>query len=399
MKKLKHLSLCMVTCICMVACTSKQQQENVSDNLPYTVIPFEKGVENVKQVKLSEIAEKITFVPMETTDASLIARPKLMSMVYVDGKIIIPCTLGVLAFDEKGKYLNTISRKGQGPGEYVQLRFVSTNEELGMLFLQDNLKLLSYRVDGTFVRENKTPTGPCLETLVTQDSITLSALYNSTGRQPYRLLLTDTKGDTLKAFPQYDRFEMPDGWNSLYRNTKEDFLYSYKGEFVFHDYYSDTIYTVMRDTLLPRYLLEMGKYHLPKNLRLEVALTGSQREGEEALKLAQNYLRPTLLENDRFIVMPYTTWSIWDKSLPTELMLYNQRTKECIKVEGGAFVNDMMGTLPFCPDVRIAENVLAEWWEASELMELAEEGVELPENLKNLKEDDNGVLVLVHLKK
>ena len=192
---------------------------------------------------------------------------------------------------------------------------------------------------------------------------------------------------------------MPDGWNSLYRNTKEDFLYSYKGEFVFHDYYSDTIYTVMRDTLLPRYLLEMGKYHLPKNLRLEVALTGSQREGEEALKLAQNYLRPTLLENDRFIVMPYTTWSIWDKSLPTELMLYNQCTKECIKVEGGAFVNDMMGTLPFCPDVRIAENVLAEWWEASELMELAEEGVELPENLKNLKEDDNGVLVLVHLKK
>ena len=117
------------------------------------------------------------------------------------------------------------------------------------------------------------------------------------------------------------------------------------------------------------------------------------------MKLAQNYLRPTLLENDRFIVMPYTTWSIWDKSLPTELMLYNQRTKECIKVEGGAFVNDMMGTLPFCPDVRIAENVLAEWWEASELMELAEEGVELPENLKNLKEDDNGVLVLMHLKK
>ena len=143
----------------------------------------------------------------------------------------------------------------------------------------------------------------------------------------------------------------------------------------------------------------MGKYHLPKNLRLEVALTGSQREGEEALKLAQNYLRPTLLENDRFIVMPYTTWSIWDKSLPTELMLYNPRTKECIKVEGGAFGNDLMGTLPFCPDVRIAENVLAEWWEASELMELAEEGVELPENLKNLKEDDNGVLVLVHLKK
>ena len=80
-------------------------------------------------------------------------------------------------------------------------------------------------------------------------------------------------------------------------------------------------------------------------------------------------------------------------------MIYNRETKECIKVKDGAFVNDMMGDLPFCPDARIAENVLAEWWEATELMELAEEGVKLPDNLKNLKEDDNGVLVLVHLKK
>ena len=80
-------------------------------------------------------------------------------------------------------------------------------------------------------------------------------------------------------------------------------------------------------------------------------------------------------------------------------MIYNRQTKECIKVKDGAFVNDMMGDLPFHPDARVAENILGEWWEATELMELAEEGVELPDNLKNLKEDDNGVLVLVHLKK
>ena len=134
-------------------------------------------------------------------------------------------------------------------------------------------------------------------------------------------------------------------------------------------------------------------------LRLEVAFVTNDRERDEKLKLAENYLRPTLLENDRYIVMPYTTWNIWDRSLPSYLMLYDRKTKECIKVKDGAFVNDMMGDLPFCPDVRIAENVLAEWWDASELMELAEEGVMLPDNLKNLKEDDNGVLALVHLKK
>ena len=399
MNPLKNLSLCMMACIGMAACSSNQQQETVSENLPYTVIPFEKGVENEKQVKLSEIAEKITFVPLETTDTVLISKPKLMSIVYVDRKIVIPCSIGLLAFDENGKFLNTISQRGQGPKEYVQLLCVSANEELGVIYLQTGHKMMTYYPNGSFVKENRIPIGQSLETLVMQDSITISSIWNNTGKKPYRLLLSDTKGDTLKAFPQYDHFDMPEGWNWIYRNNKEDNLYTYKGEAVYRDYYCDTIYNITRDALLPRYLLKMGKYQLPKDLRLEAAFVTSDRERDEKLKLAENYLRPTLFENDRYIIMPYTTWNIWDKSLPPYLMIYNRETKECIKVKDGAFVNDMMGDLPFCPDARIAENVLAEWWEATELLELAEEGVKLPDNLKNLKEDDNGVLVLVHLKK
>ena len=72
MNPLKNLSLCLMACIGMAACSSNQQQETVSENLPYTVIPFEKGVENEKQVKLSEIAEKITYIPMETTDTGIV---------------------------------------------------------------------------------------------------------------------------------------------------------------------------------------------------------------------------------------------------------------------------------------------------------------------------------------
>ena len=258
--------------------------------------------------------------------------------------------------------------------------------------------MMAFRPDGTFVDEFKTPGALHWESsIVMQDSITLSSVINYTGQRPYRLILTNAQGDTLKAFPQYDRFEIPKGMNYIYINNKENFLYQYKGESVYHDYYCDTLFTVTRDSLLPRYLLEMGEYKLPKDLRLEAEFFSD--DPDLAKKKAENYYRPIFFENDRYIVMPYTTWNLHNRDLPTELMYYDRQTKECIKVEGGAFVNDMMGDLPFCPDARIAENVLAEWWEASELMELAEEGVELPENLKNLQEDDNGVLVLVHLKK
>ena len=46
MSTLKNLSLCMMACIGMAACTSKQPQEAIPDKLPSSVIPFEKGVEN-----------------------------------------------------------------------------------------------------------------------------------------------------------------------------------------------------------------------------------------------------------------------------------------------------------------------------------------------------------------
>ena len=399
MIRLKNLSLCMATCVCLVACTSKQQQETVLDNLPYTIIPFEKGVKNEKQIKLSEIAEKITFIPMETTDASLLNKVRANNIISVNGNIVIPCfNMGAFAFDENGKFIAPISRKGQGPAEFLRFVGVAGNSDLNLIYVKDGRKMMAFRPDGTFVDEFKTPGALHWESsIVMQDSITLSSVINYTGQRPYRLILTNAQGDTLKAFPQYDRFEIPKGMNYIYINSKENFLYQYKGESVYHDYYCDTLFTVTRDSLLPRYLLEMGEYKLPKDLRLEAEFFSD--DPDLAKKKAENYYRPIFFENDRYIVMPYTTWNLHNRDLPTELMYYDRQTKECIKVEGGAFVNDMMGDLPFCPDARIAENVLAEWWEASELMELTEEGVELPENLKNLQEDDNGVLVLVHLKK
>ncbi|MBR6621953.1 MAG: 6-bladed beta-propeller [Bacteroides sp.] len=402
MNPLKNLSLCMMACIGMVSCTSKQPQEAIPDNLPYTVIPFEKGVENEKQVKLSEIAEKITFVPMETTDASLLTKVRANNIISVNGTIVIPCfNMGAFAFDESGKFIAPISRKGQGPGEFTRFLSVAGNSDRNLIYVKSSRKIIAFRPDGTFVNEYKVPgIGlPWEYSIIMQDSITLSNIINATGQSQYRLILSNTQGDTLKAFPQYDRFEMPYGMNYAYCNNKENYLYQYKGESVYHDYYCDTLYTVTRDSLLPRYLLDMGKYKLPKNMRLEVAIVSRDYEEYLMIEKAEAYFRPTFFENDRYIVMPYTTWNLQDKRAPAKLMYYDRETKECIKVKDDAFVNDMMGDLPFHPDARVAENILGEWWEATELMELAEEGVELPDNLKNLKEDDNGVLVLVHLKK
>ena len=267
MNTLKNLSLCMMACICIASCTSKQQQETVVNNLPYTIIPFEKGVENEKQVKLSDIAEKITFVPMETTDASLLNKVRANNIISVNGTIVIPCfNMGAFAFDESGKFIAPISRKGQGPGEFTRFLSVAGNSDRDLIYVKSSRKMIAFRPDGTFVNEYKVPgIGlPWEYSIIMQDSITLSNIINATGQSQYRLILSNTQGDTLKAFPQYDHFEMPYGMNYAYCNNKENYLYQYKGESVYHDYYCDTLYTVTRDSLLPRYLLDMGNTNCRK---------------------------------------------------------------------------------------------------------------------------------------
>lgn len=380
----------------LFSCTSGKQPILVKEG-ECTVIPFESGVENVKPVKLSDIAEKVTFVPLETTDSSLIARQMLSQIRLANGCIYVPCSNGLLTFDEKtGKFLRRISRKGQGPGEYASIRGIEVFEEFDNVHIFSGEKVMTFQSDGKFLAQYSKPGGWAAS--VMQDSLCLSFILNHTGQQKYRLLITDERADTLQCFPQYDRFVVPGGFNWIYHHNQERYLYTHKDEHVFRDYYCDTLFTVKPDKLVPRFRLEMGKYGLPKDLRLEPVMMSVERNN--ALAKARKYLRPSVFEGGRFVLMPYTTWDISQpQNISFQYLLFDKRTGECLKIENDAIVNDMVGNLPFRPVARVADNVLMAWLEVPYLQEQMEKGIQLPDGLKRLKDDDNAVLMFVYLKK
>ena len=379
----------------LFSCTSGKQPILVKEG-ECTVIPFESGVENVIPVKLSDIAEKVTFVPLETTDSSLIARQMLSQIRLANGCIYVPCSNGLLTFDEKtGKFLRRISRKGQGPGEYASIRGIEVFEESDNVHIFSGEKVMTFQSDGKFLAQYSKPGGWAAS--VMQDSLCLSFILNHTGQQKYRLLITDERADTLQCFPQYDRFVVPGGFNWIYHHNQERYLYTHKDEHVFRDYYCDTLFTVKPDKLVPRFRLEMGKYGLPKDLRLEPVMMSVERNN--ALAKARKYLRPSVFEGGRFVLMPYTTWDISQpQNISFQYLLFDKRTGECLKIENDAIVNDMVGNLPFRPVARVADNVLMAWLEVPYLQEQVEKGIQLPDGLKRMKDVDNGVLMLVYLK-
>ncbi len=105
-------------------------------------------LEKLFEIKLEDMpAEKLASIGAFDTDRAgnlYIFDPKLKKLQV---------------FDRKGKYLRTIGRAGQGPGEYTMLTAVEVKAPYVWAADPVQNKIIIYRRDGTFVREKKVAGG------------------------------------------------------------------------------------------------------------------------------------------------------------------------------------------------------------------------------------------------
>jgi hypothetical protein len=128
----------------------KQEQPRGTE-LP--VIDIVEGIEASEDTPMmwSEIADDITFIPLETTDECLIGDDYEICLKN-NHIVVIDNTSQIYLFDKTGKFIRKIGSRGQGPGEYLLPRFpVIVNDEL---FIYDPAKKLCYDL----------LTGECLRT-------------------------------------------------------------------------------------------------------------------------------------------------------------------------------------------------------------------------------------------
>ena len=146
---LLHISLILFL---LVNCLSSQAQ---------TIIPFAKGIETKKEIRLSEVASGIKYIPLETTAESLLGQD-ILDVTFVGGYLFV-CDYGkVFQFTPEGKFVRQIGRVGQGPGEYNQsVLAVAYDAAKKQIFLSDMRqgKVLVYSFDGTFIKDIKTEVG------------------------------------------------------------------------------------------------------------------------------------------------------------------------------------------------------------------------------------------------
>lgn len=104
----------------------------------------------------SQFVDDIEFIPLETTDECLIGE-SIRNIVITKSNIVIFDYEGCYRFDRKGKFLNKIGKKGNGPGEYTKPMSIVVDTLNSWGYFSDNWsgRFMKYDFEGNSLEELK----------------------------------------------------------------------------------------------------------------------------------------------------------------------------------------------------------------------------------------------------
>lgn len=332
----------MVMAICMIflcaGCDNRTGQQenhiNVADALS-----------SMQAIDVSDIAGQAAYVPLETTDHSLIGNKPYIRK-FGNTLLVASEKQPIMMFDAvTGKFLRTIGGIGQGKGEYIlqydrPVFWTDDNEE--HIFVKTaGERMLEYDAAGNYMRTVGLP-----------DEIkNLSALSQiAKGKEMYfyRNYLFDEKefdiirvnyekgktkstisgrqeavepeftGDLI-LLPGFGKIPVSPGC-LLYRMEdlfmafdyrENPCLWNFNGDVYFKKRFNDTVYQVKERSLAPRYIFELGDRRIPYEDRFR---TEGMKE-----KISIEYVLESkkalffMFKTNHFHFEPKVHWGVFDK--------------------------------------------------------------------------------------
>jgi hypothetical protein len=181
---------------------------NSADEGDVMIINLESVVGSGRVVNLSEVADDIRYVALETTDSSLIG--SFPTVFYENERIYVISMRVVKVFDKDGKYLFTFDKRGRGPMEYTSPRKIVIEPESGDITIivhsADESKILTYDRDGNYLNTKFLPvlteTKLDITTKITDNFYVASLATISRGEVDFYAVAFDSLSNLLFKAPK-----------------------------------------------------------------------------------------------------------------------------------------------------------------------------------------------------
>lgn len=413
--------------------TSCSEQKNEKS---LKIIDVAGSVGGGRIIDISEVVEDIRYIPLETTEYSLVGEGVRVS--YEKGRIYITDRTSILKiFDNEGKFLRNFDRRGRGPLEYPNKVNLYVEPKSGNILIDvvdGNASVYKYDQEGRYLGKFKTPQDGKYKTMwpIWLDDNTYVAriglfldkpdfsvvAYDSLGQikllvpmpklPPYKVfaprkpvgLLNPTDGKIV-----YERDES--GIKKL-ENPDRTILYRFRNNMrIVYESYDTVLSITTKMKIDTPYIFNYGKYRNNSMERSSISASKGKHIslcGRNQIMESDDYLFMQLALRD-FAHEPYgkinakrnETYAINDS-----YAIFNKKKSKFSflnQIEKGVlgFRENLMDGPPFWPVYISDDNSLVMVIPALTLIEYAETHTispKLAEIVKNLKDTDNPVVVI-----
>ena len=334
---MKHtvIHLLVLLCAGILAVSCREQKKSAPTGADVKEVTFK---EAPKDFLIASSFKNIHMIQLEAKEECLISDIK--RVVDVDGKVyVLTRTNEIFCFDRAtGKYIRTIGRLGEGPGEYVSAMDICYDEKEKCICVVDYYKsaIHNYSLDGRFLGDRKfdEETAEGVNLTVYADCAPDGNMLLSLCMPPkkpsrdyvYMMLRPDGTSTGVDVFSPV-RSKIAQVEVSRHPIAKsEDGLRFFK-------FMNDTIFTLSGDEVVPFCKLNLGRKMIPKDVLAKMG----PYEDVNAGKLYQSgYSLPLfeLYEDKNYILVLTKPLTLQGR----DNYLINKKTLEGIHIKGSALM-------------------------------------------------------------
>lgn len=328
---MKNLILCVVCLSLLGACRGRKANDNTKENMSAVDTVYVFDIENsigavgADTVVLNDlIADKVRFVPLESSDRAIVSNyfSDGYKFVATEDYFFLSTDIlpeNVFQFDSKGNFIRQVIRQGRGPGEVPFLVSWSVNSSRKEICIAGEYKLVVASFDGKDERDITPERMSFMSIPMLNDGTFAFAKSHRMGRAgvdiPY-LTFVNFEGQVVRSLSYGDTRDVDEYTYSTPGEGEggslpyELYLLSstYDGSALFQDVFNDTISRIRSsDEIYPQLILKRGRY-APR----------AKDANDDVRKAEQIYFR-NMMETEKYVLLRYfydnnLYSAIWDKA-------------------------------------------------------------------------------------
>ena len=250
---------------------------------------------------ISHLTDSIEYIPIETTDNTIIGRIGKIVHWNSNFYVLDRLTETIFCFDNKGKFLNKLQKKGLGPDEYYSITDFCVSKSGELWVYSSAQAFLKYDITNNQLLK-KIPTKIVAETFWIDSNDTINTFI---GGLPNASVFKDFPNQyafirlhnqkiisKLMPYKYHDELRMKPFSNNILSVSRDSIS--------LYDYYDNKVYTIINGQLKPQYKISY------LDDEYTVSLNNTPERNKEILKHINQLELFDLIINDNIIWIKYS---------------------------------------------------------------------------------------------